>query len=274
MPDPEIPTIMKLLFYSLIMSLISVSLSAQTCHKEWVFNLTDKENYSVSCGEQAEDGWLVARNSCNFYTPLTAVETSGKGRWIRFQGEFESADQMEERDFVWIFYFVDGKTAFTRTLNGVPGTTSYSIADSFFVDAGSNFRLRIALVCDEPDEFWKIPSAKLKICQQRLPDDDQMLQPPQIGKITAIKERGVVRLSWVAPPAEGGNYFMIERSKNNSIYEFAGYVRESRKLGESINTYSFIDAGATAPIMFYRLTKVDITGQSSPFGDVVSLRLP
>ncbi|OQA08508.1 MAG: hypothetical protein BWY67_01501 [Bacteroidetes bacterium ADurb.Bin397] len=88
-------------------------------------------------------------------------------------------------------------------------------------------------------------------------------------KITVLKERNVVRLMWTAPGNPDGNYFMIERSKNGSQFEFAGYVKDNRN--STTSKYSFIDNGTFKPETWYRISHVDLSGKSSPFGKPVSV---
>ncbi len=263
---------MKIKLLTLPFLCIPFILNAQDCLKEIVFEISDNKTYQVSCGETSGEAWIVSRNSCNFYSPLTTVQagTNGAGRTVRLQAAFQGSDNLEERDFIWIFYFVDGKTIQTKTLKGEPGKTDYSFSDSFFVEAGSNFRIRIAFVSDEQDEFWKLNSRELSVCILSENKAELIAEKEVTGVIAITKEREIAKLNWKDEQDESGNYFEVERSKNGTDFEFAGFVKTNAG-SEGIKNYSFIDARPFKPQSWYRIYKVNISGNREQFGTTTSI---
>ncbi len=260
----------KTLLFTFLIPVLGVS---QDCSQVYRFNISDKASYSTSCGTQEGSDWTVNKNSCNFYSPIlnTGESPEKQPRRIDIRMRLTNSGTLDEKDFAWIFYYVDGKITTTKTLRGdqVEGVINYK--DSIEVPSNSNFKLRIALVCDEADEYWRISNGDLTACVRAFEGEaSQSQEPVMADKITVLKERNVVRLMWTAPGNPDGNYFMIERSKNGSQFEFAGYVKDNRN-GTTSSKYSFIDNGTFKPETWYRISHVDLSGKSSPFGKPVSV---
>lgn len=254
--------------------LTSFLVNAQDCGQIYTFNINDKTSYSTSCGAQQDGEWIVRKNSCNFYTPLTAVggKVGDDDRWVDISVRLGNSGNLDEKDFAWIFYYVNGKTEVTKTIRGDQVKELYHFRDSIAVPAGGNFKLRIAYVCDGPEEFWKLTNGDLTTCIRKGPGELIEEEVAVADKITFSKEREIIKLMWSAPSGPAGNYFLIERSKNGTQYEFAGYVKDNRKAGATSN-YSFIDGGFIKPETWYRITQVDMAGNRSVFGNPVAVKL-
>ena len=266
---------MKSIFTTTLFILLAILGRAQECGQVYNFNINDKSSYSTSCGLQEESDWIVKKNSCNFYTQLTGVggKPGDDDRWVDIRIRLGNSGNLDEKDFAWIFYYVNGKTEVTKTIRGDQVDELFNFRDSIAVPAGGNFKLRIAFVCDGADEYWKLSNGDLTTCIRQVGGAAMESEEISVaGKITFSKERDVVKLMWSAPSGPTGNYFMIERSKNGSQYEFAGYVKDDRTAG-ALSKYSFIDGGAFKPETWYRITQVDITGKNSLFGKPVSVKL-
>ncbi|MBL0341417.1 MAG: hypothetical protein IPP71_11020 [Bacteroidetes bacterium] len=186
--------------------------------------------------------------------------------------KIRGSNNLDEKDFAWIFYYVNGKTEVTKTVRGDQVGEFYKIRDSIAIPAGGNFKLRIAFVCDGPDEFWKLSNGDLTTCIRKVEGESAIAEVKESGKITFSKERDIVKLSWSTFSDLDGNYFVIERSKNGSQYEFAGYVKDNRSPGKPAN-YSFIDSGAFKPETWYRISKVGMNGKSAFFGKPFAVKL-
>ena len=265
---------MKVGLSVLIFGCIPFIMNAQECNNRVVFDAGDNSTYSISCGEMDESGWLVNRNSCNFYTPLTSLPDGedGKGSWVYFNAKFGGSATLDEKDFVWIFFFVDGRTSHTKTVKGVPETENYIIHDSLFIPSGSNFRIRIAAVCDEIDEFWSLATGNLTLCTMGKNGNETPISLAAKDEITATKERDVVILKWMDEEESSGNYFKIERSGNGSKFEFAGFVKNKADAIPNL-PYTFIDAGCIKPQTWYRISKVDFSGKETSFGKITTIKL-
>ena len=244
-------------------------MQAQQCSQVYTFNINDKASYSTSCGYQDGNDWKVVKNSCNFYTPLTTVggKPGDPKKTVDIRIRMSNSGNLDENDFAWVFYYINGKAQSTKTLKGSEIEQNYQYRDSIVVPAGGTFKLRIAFVCDEQDEFWKIANGDLTTCirgkGESHPDAEA---PASIGKISYVKEREIVKLMWHSPSGPMGNYFQIERSKDGKEYEFAGYVKDHRS-GSALSQYSFIDGGCYRPETWYRISQVDMGGNSQPFGN-------
>jgi len=253
---------------------ISLIIRAQEYSSIYHFDAADKKTFSTSCGDIDGDGWKVSKNSCNFYTPLTSIDDSGVDRWIDIKANFSGSDNLDGRDFVWIFYYVNGNAVKTSTITGVFDKTNFVFNDSLLVPSGGSYRFRIAMVCDDADEHWMLSSKNLSISTRAIVGE-QVIEKAETAteaKIRIASERGVIKLSWLEEPGTIPNYFKIERSQNGEQFEFAGFVKEYKST-DRITRYSFIDAGAYNPQTWYRIKKVDMNGIEVPIGDSVSIKL-
>jgi hypothetical protein len=259
---------MKKLFAAALMLLPGSGVLAQPCSQVYTFNINDKSSYSTSCGYQDGNDWKVVKNSCNFYTPLTTVggKPGDAKKVVDIRVRMSNSGNLDENDFAWIFYYINGKAQSTKTLRGSEIEQNYQFRDSILVPAGGTFKMRIAYVCDEQDEFWKISNGDLTTCVRGKGEARLDAEPPVIvGKISFVREREIVKLVWNSPSGPMGNYFKIERSKDGKEYEFAGYVKDNRS-GSALSQYSFIDGGCYKPQTWYRISQVDMEGNSQPFG--------
>jgi hypothetical protein len=262
---------MRIFQIILIILLTPFAAISQNCSQVYTFNSSDKATYSTTCGIQEGKDWMVNKNSCNFYTPLTPAggQTGEPVKTIDLSLRLSNSGNLDEKDFAWIFYYVNGKIEETKTIRGDQAETVIDFRDSIRVPAGGNFKLRIAFVCDEQDEFWKLGNGDLSLCVRAITGEPFVKQESN-NNISAYREREIVKLNWNASSGPMANYFLIERSKNGSQFEFAGYVKDNRSTQES--HYSFIDAAAPKAETWYRITKIDLKGNSEPFGDFISVK--
>ena len=247
--------------------------NAQDCSQVYNFNINDKASYSTSCGYQDGSSWKVVKNSCNFYTTLTNVggETGGAKKTLDISLRLGNSGNMDEKDFAWIFYYINGKAQATKTIKGNDVNMFLDFKDSVVVPAGGTFKLRIAFVCDEQDEFWKITNGDLTTCVRAVAGEPVVSGPVITGKISFLKERDIVKVMWYAPSSAGGNYFRLDRSRNGIDFEFAGVIKE-KEIEGSMEQYSFIDNSSYKPETWYKITRVDISGVSKEFGKPVSVK--
>src|SRR4030095_203994 len=138
--------------------LLTGNLFAQQCSQVYTFNINDKSSYSTSCGYQEGSYWKVVKNSCNFYTPLSTVggKPGDPKKIVDIRIRMGNSGNLDDKDFAWIFYYINGKAHSTKTLKGNEIFHSYDYVDSITVPAGGTFKIRIAFVCDEQDEYWKL----------------------------------------------------------------------------------------------------------------------
>ncbi len=258
---------MKLLSISAFIFMTALSGMAQDCSQVYNFNINDKDSYSTSCGYQDGSSWKVVKNSCNFYTALTNVggKSGDAKKWVDIRIRMGNSGNLDEKDFAWIFYYINGKAQATKTIQGNQVDQYLDFKDSVAVPAGGNFKLRLAFVCDEQDEYWKLTNGDLATCVRAVEGEQALAGPVLTGKISFIKDRDLVKLSWYALSEPSGNYFQIERSRDGINFEFAAYVMDKREINPLVQ-YTFTDAESFKPQTWYRITQVDLEGQSIAYG--------
>ena len=246
---------------------------AQDYSAMYRLDLNDASSYSFSCGSAVNNEWTVSRNSCNLYTPvLTAGELQlYQLRDIDVNIRLTTSGNLEDNDFAWIFYYIDEKPAGSKTIKGSDYGAEVTFKDVIKVPARSKYHIRVALVCDDDDEFWKLSSGDLFI-GQKLAEGEEVIEDPQAtNKVYAKKDRGIVRLHWNDKFNGDEQYYQIERSADGVQFQFAGFVKRNNAAGETIRN-TFIDSAPFQPASFYRVTKIQAQGKQENFGEVVKVR--
>jgi hypothetical protein len=268
----ELKSMHKLLIILPLAVLGSTTLSAQEFRKTYTFNTSDKTTYSTSCGTIEPPGWAVIRNSCNFYTPVTGVGgTTGEAdRLVDIRMRLGNSNNLDAKDFAWLFYYVNGKMVLTRTFKGDNTPSSFEFSDSLIVPAGGTYKLRIALVCDEMDEYWRLMNGDLTATVR---SEGEAAPPPSVPLshdpgLTALRDGAIARLSWGSAPDESASYFLIEKSRDGQKFEFAAYLRNDNT---NQTSYSYIDHELFKPETWYRVTRVAANGKKVVIGQNVKL---
>jgi hypothetical protein len=245
---------------------------AQEFRKFYTFNTGDKTTFSTSCGTLEPSGWSVIRNSCNFYTPVTGVGgTAGESdRIVDVRMRLGNSSNLDAKDFAWLFYYVNGKMVLTRTFKGDSTPGSFEFSDSLTVPAGGNYKLRVALVCDEMDEYWRLSNGDLSASVRTEGESaPPVFQPVSHDPgLVVTRERNIARLSWTAIPDESANYFLVEKSRDGEDFEFAAYLRNENN---NLTSYSYIDHELFKPETWYRVTRVGLNGKKVVVGQKVKL---
>jgi len=264
---------MQKIVYTVLIFFQVLSGFSQDCSQVYTFNINDKSSYSTSCGYQDESAWKVVKNSCNFYTTLTNVggEPGGAKKVVDISIRLGNSGNMDEKDFAWIFYYINGKAQATKTIKGSDVNEFLDFKDTVVVPSGGTFKLRIAFVCDEQDEFWKLTNGDLTTCVRAVEGEAAIAGPLLTGKISIIPEKDRARISWYGAVEPSANYYLIERSDDGINYEFAAYVKENAE-SHTGSQYSFIDNHIKKPETWYRITRVDISGVSKEFGKPVAVK--
>jgi hypothetical protein len=265
---------MKKLLAILIGALLTgTGSNAQEFRKTYIFNTADKSTYTTSCGALEPQGWAVIRNSCNFYTPVTGVGgNSGEpDRIVDLKLRLGNSGNLDAKDFAWLFYYVNGKMVLTRTFKGDGTPQNFEFSDTLAVPAGGNYKIRVALVCDESDEYWRMMNGDLT-ANVRVPGEvatEPAFQPLSHDPgLVVTRERNIATLSWSAPPDPDANYFIIEKSRNGEEFEFAAYLRNDNN---NMTKYSYIDHALFSPETWYRVTRIGKGGKKMVVGDKVKL---
>ena len=264
----------KILILLLVSSFSGFFLHAQEVKKAYFFNTADKSTHTISCGNLEPQGWAVIRNSCNFYTPVTGVggNAGEEDRIVDLKIRIGNSGNLDAKDFAWLFYYVNGKMVLTRTFKGDNTPQSFDFTDSIYVPAGGNYKIRLALVCDEQDEYWRLMNGDLT-AQVRMPGEapaaTEFKPLSHDPGLVVVRERNIARLSWSAPPDPDANHFIIEKSRDGEKFEFAAYLRNDN---DNMTKYSYIDHDLFKPQTWYRVTRVGVSGKKSVIG--AKVRLP
>jgi hypothetical protein len=268
----ELKSMHKYLIVLLLALVKSDPFYAQEFRKTYTFNTSDKTTYSTSCGALEPPGWAVIRNSCNFYTPVTAVggNAGEADRMVDIRMRLGNSSNLDAKDFAWLFYYVNGKMILTRTFKGDSTPASFEFSDSLVVPAGGNYKLRIALVCDEMDEYWRLMNGDLTASVRT----EGEMAPPTYTPLshdpglTVIRDGNIARLSWSSAADESASYFLIEKSRDGEKFEFAAYLRNDNT---NQTSYSYIDHELFKPDTWYRVTRVGNNGKKAVIGQNVKL---
>jgi hypothetical protein len=252
---------------------LSNSVSAQDFSFQYRLNLNDANSFTNSCGIIEKDTWIVSRNSCNIYTPvLQAGELSEYGkRNIEVKIRVTNNGQMDDKDFVWIFYYIDEKPSGSKTLKGSEYEKEILFREVINVPARSKYRIRVAMVCDDDNEEWRIGNGDIIISQYAVHGEEIFQDPQATGKVYAKKDRNIIHLNWNANYTSDEDYFRIERSGDGNRFEFAGFVKMKRA-SDNLARLSFIDSAPYQPETWYKVTIQNADGEFEEFGKPVSVR--
>jgi hypothetical protein len=258
---------MKSLKVLMVMAFAPIIMLAQP-QSNYKFNSQEQDGFSVSGGLLDETGWTVNSTSSNFYTNLTKPDAEMESV-LDVSIKIRNSGNLDNRDFAWIFYYVNGNIILTKTLRGDKTPAAFDLIDSIAVPADGNFKIRIAFVSDENDEFWRLNNGEL-IIHKRGSDEtaEELPATPPPDLITASRIGNKVKIRWSTAFEEQCNYFLIERSNNGSDFKFAGYVKGQGNSNDS-TSYSFIDTEPGQKQSWYKISEVDFSGHRKPFGEVV-----
>jgi hypothetical protein len=262
---------MKTIVSALFFFLISLIINAQEANVLYTFNSGNDTTFSISCGETGTDNWKVSASMCNFYTPLTTLPENSVDRNTRLQAQFHSGSQMDEDDLITIFFYVNGNTQKTFSINGRSNQTLYQIDEVLNIPAGANFRFRIAMISNKSGEFWQLNDGELTLTTKILKTPKSNEVAPSTGILKIIRERNIAKLNWYANSGNEINYYKIERSKNGNNFELVGFVKQIDST-EPMVPYSIIDATFYQPQTWYRILKVDFNGNEIPLGETVAVK--
>src|SRR5688572_19433764 len=127
-----IPDKVNVVLITGLIILTASRVSSQDCSQVYTFDINDKASYSTSCGYQDGESWKVVKNSCNFYTPLANVggKAGDAKKWVDISVRIGNSGNLDEKDFAWIFYYINGKAQATKTIKGKDVDATYDFKDS------------------------------------------------------------------------------------------------------------------------------------------------
>lgn len=264
---------MKITTFSILLSLFPLMLLAQDFSVRYKLHLSDSQSYEVSCGTVTKGAWTVTKNSCNLYTrSLVAGGLPSYGdREIRIRVKLTNSGNLEEKDQALIFYFINDKPAGSRVFGGDQSRGEVVVEETLKVPARNNYRIRIAAVCDEKDEYWKISDGDLTVDQIAVEGEEILVEPGETGKLFARRDRHLVQLYWNAKPAHAEHYFRIEKSVDGKTYEVAGLVRAGYDSMDIIQ-HSFTDHLPFSPVTWYRVMQRKSSGDFVPIGTPIKVK--
>ena len=88
--------------------------------------------------------------------------------------------------------------------------------------------------------------------------------PIELTEFEPTCEEGKVKLDWETTTEHNNDYFRIERSGNNELFETVGVVKGN---GNSLthSSYSWVDENPLRETAYYRLSQTDFDGKSETF---------
>jgi hypothetical protein len=96
------------------------------------------------------------------------------------------------------------------------------------------------------------------------------LLPLSFLDFSAVENEGKTFLSWVTASEYQNDYFDIEKSVDGNLFYSIGKVNKSSSNLQNAK-YSFIDAGISSTIVYYRIKQIDLDGKFS-YSTVINLK--
>lgn len=139
-----------------------------------------------------------------------------------------------------------------------------------FVNTASLFYIRIRLSVDSMSVTVPYMAAPLGETEDYVWASVGPL-PVELLNFTGREEGAHVRLDWSTASESGSSHFVVERSRDVSVFEAVGSVAAAG-YSQSLLDYTLIDPAPFAGTSYYRLLQVDINGASEYFGPVAVVR--
>lgn len=241
---------------------------AQVCESIYSFdpgNQTIQQTISSASGinEARAKGKTCAIQSYDL--AVTWEEKKNTSR-IFVNGLFNSTNNLESQDFIWIIFRINGRVAKSVLKKGVAGQTVYRITDSLDVPRGSKVTMRAAMVVNEPSEEIWLEKGYLEVCQQsdkvidnKSTNSDYAEEMEPQMTITNVNE--VVKLSWKSGVNPDANCFRVDRVNEAGIWEVVGFVKEECKSSLPCE-HVFIDSKPKQEIIGYRIYRMNNKGKT------------
>ncbi|MFM8916454.1 MAG: hypothetical protein ACKOGP_01780 [Bacteroidota bacterium] len=244
--------------------------SSQNCSRLYLFDPSDKKNHSVISRDLTESA-IVANGKASavqtFNLPINWTE-KGKSVQLKVQANFDCTDNLEARDFVWVYFRVNGHVSKTITIKGIAGATTIQISDSITVPYGSKVTLRAALVCDSPEESITLRKGDLEVCQIGKASPVQIttnVEEAPVNYEPSMQVKNVgnkVKVLWRSGPNKESNLFRLERTDSNGGWSTAGFAKDDCR-GNPICDYIFFDSNPLPTTIGYRIVQVNRSGKET-----------
>jgi hypothetical protein len=261
----------KMKSFLLFISTLGLCLPAfsQHCSRLYLFDPSDKKSHSVISRDPIESA-IVAKGKAaavqTFSLPIEWTE-KGKSEQLIVQAKFNCSPNLESRDFVWVYFRVNGQVTKTITAKGVPGSTSFQILDSISVPYGSKVTLRTAMVCDSPEESITLKKGDLEICQKGTShtiansiDEEAPVNFEPYMRIMNVGDK--VKILWKSGPNNESNLFRLERADSNGGWSTAGFAKDDCN-GSTVCDYIFFDSNPLTTTIGYRIVQVNKAGKET-----------
>jgi hypothetical protein len=250
-----------------------LSATSQNCSSLYVFDPQDKNSHYVVSRESSETKITANGKAAAVQTNALPIRWNEKGRsaLLHVDAKFDCSANLETRDFVWIYFRINGVITKTITVKATPNTNSIRISDSISVPFGSKVTMRAAMVCDSPDEYISLEKGYLELCQvvSKIDDKEQALEEVPINFEPFMQVMNVgdkVKVIWKSGRNENCNLFRLERTNGGDIWATAGYAKDDCS-GKSICDYVFFDSHPQTTTIGYRIMQVDRFGKEKVLGE-------
>lgn len=261
----------KMKSFLLFISTLGLCLPAfsQNCSRLYLFDPADKKSHSVISRDPFESAVVANGKTAAVQTFSLPIDWTEKGKpvQLKVQAKFDCTTNLEPRDFVWVYFRINGSIVKTITVKGVAGANSIEILDSINVPYGSKVTLRAAMVCDSPEETISLRKGELEVCQigklSTLNTSIDEEAPVNYEPSMQVKNAGSkVKILWRSGPNNESNLFRLERADSNGGWSTAGFAKDDCN-GNSLCDYIFFDSNPLPTTIGYRIVQVNRTGKET-----------
>lgn len=261
----------KMKSFLLLISTLGLCLPAfsQNCSRLYLFDPADKQSHSVISRDPIELAVVANGKTAAVQTFSLPIDWTEKGKpaQLNVQAKFDCSTNLEPRDFVWVYFRINGKVEKTITVKGVAGAKSIQILDSISVPYGSKVTLRAAMVCDSPDETISLSKGELEVCQigKLSANNTSNVEEAPVNFEPAMQVKNVgnkVKVLWRSGPNDESNFFRLERADSNGGWSTAGFAKDDCH-ENSLCDYIFFDSNPLPTTIGYRIVQVSRTGKET-----------
>lgn len=241
---------------NLFIAALAVFASAKTIAQNTLYtnNWNDQSSFTTSCGLIISNAWEVHNDSCEF--------TSSAFRLPKFQTGFDMeinvnrVGKMTAADKVYCFVYVDDIISSTFVIKGMAVAEQLRRVEHVKAYSEANVYIRLCFVSSANDKSWILKSGDLSAS----------LPASSNNPVSANYNGRVIQLKWNCSTTDESNYFIVERSGNNQVFEQVGLVKATEN-----NLFSIIDHEIKPGTNFYRVKLKTFKNKLLAVGNTISV---
>lgn len=246
--------IIGLLRYIAVAALAVILSSASPAQNTlYTNNWNDPSSFNISGGYIISNAWEVHNDSAVFTTTVFTIPKHKTNFDVELNAD--AVGKMTSDDKVYCFVYIDDIAGDSFILNGNNPENLRRIQN---IKAYSEARIyiKVCVVSSGTDRSWVIKTGNL-VAALPLNTDNP---------VTANYNGRVVQLNWNCITTDDSNYFIVERSADNTIFYQVGLVKASDN-----NTFSIIDHETKAGTNFYRVKLKTFHNKMLSVGNTVTI---